>query len=149
MTTPSIVFRAYRSADKHICLSVFDLNCPEYFDPEERKDYVVFLDEEPDGYEVCEADGQVHGAFGVFSTGEHTMALRWILLSPESQGQGLGAKIMARVVAKSREARARSIRLFTTQKAEAFFKRFGAETQAMTANGFGPGLDRVDMIIKL
>jgi hypothetical protein len=49
----AVVMRSYDVRDQRDCLALFDGNCPEYFDPVERTDYMEFLDERPAGYAVC------------------------------------------------------------------------------------------------
>ncbi len=39
-------FRPYQTADREACLGLFDANCPEFFAPNERADYVAFLETE-------------------------------------------------------------------------------------------------------
>ena len=60
-------FRQYKASDRQACIDIFDANCPEYFAPNERQDYDEFLCNSPQDYEVCECDGRVLGAFGLFA----------------------------------------------------------------------------------
>ena len=39
-------FRGYRPPDESACLALFDENCPAFFAPNERDDYLVFLRED-------------------------------------------------------------------------------------------------------
>jgi hypothetical protein len=80
-----ITFRPYSNADCQACTDIFDANCPESFAPNERQDYERFLEDVPEGYEVCEVDGCVLGAFGLVGDGNDAMILNWILLDPTSR----------------------------------------------------------------
>ena len=85
------VFRPYSDADFDSCLGIFDANCPEYFAPNERDEYSSFLNDVSKDYEVCEANAQVVGAFGLLDNGEGGKRLNWIMLDPNTQGMGIGA----------------------------------------------------------
>ena len=87
----NINFRPYRDADRQACTNIFDANCPEFFAPNERQGYEEFLERASGDYEVCEVDGKVLGAFGLFVDGDNIKALNWILLDPQTQGIGVGS----------------------------------------------------------
>ncbi|MDJ0750509.1 MAG: GNAT family N-acetyltransferase [Woeseiaceae bacterium] len=143
--TSGVSFRAYSGADKDACLRVFDANCPAFFAPNERRDYVAFLEGNSAGYEVCELDGRVVGAFGLLEAHQAGIALCWIMLEPHSQGAGIGSEIMSRVISKAKASRSPAISISASQKSAPFFAEFGAIALSATKNGWGPGLDRVDM----
>jgi GNAT superfamily N-acetyltransferase len=90
-------FRAYQAKDLEACLSLFDANCPEFFAPNERADYLAFLDAAWRDYEVCLVGGRVAGAYGLLPQGTNGLVIRWILIDPKVQGQGLGSAMMHRV----------------------------------------------------
>ena len=141
----NVSFRPYCNADREACTSIFDANCPEFFAPNERQEYEEFLEGVPGGYEVCEVDGRVFGAFGLFVDGENVKMLNWILLDPQAQGIGVGSKIMERVIQLSRTSQTRMVKIAASHKSAPFIARFGATTTSSTKNGWGPGMDRVDM----
>ena len=140
-------FRAFASTDIPACLALFEANCPEYFAPNERADYRAFLDAAPDGYEVCELDGAIAGAYGVHAIDDDNAALHWILLAPAAQGRGLGAAIMSRAV-RALDARGhRTLHISASHKSAPFFARFGAVEDARIEDGWGAGMHRVEMRI--
>ena len=141
----NITFRPYCNADHQACIRIFDANCPEYFAPNERQEYEEFLEGLSGDYEVCEVDGRVLGGFGLFNNGENVKMLNWILLDPQTQGIGVGSKIMERVIQLSRTSQTRVVKIAASHKSAPFFARFGATTTSSTKNGWGPGMDRVDM----
>ncbi len=146
---PTVTFRGYLSTDKAACLELFDANCPEYFAPNERKDYENFLEANPENYELCFVAGSLVGAFGLMHDGARDRNLRWILLEPSSQGLGIGAMIMERVILNASESGARVVNIAASHKSAPFFAKFGSTKVTVTANGWGPGLHRVDMVLKL
>ncbi len=144
-----VCFRPYNEADNLACTKIFDANCPEYFALNEREDYEVFLKSAPEGYQVCEVEGRVLGAFGLLDEGQDEKRLNWILLDPQSQGMGIGEKIMERVIRVGRESQAVTVNIAASHKSEPFFAKFGARTTLFTKDGWGPGMDRVDMVLSV
>lgn len=145
----NITFRPYRDADRQACISIFDANCPEFFAPNERQEFEEFLERISGDYEVCEVDGEVLGAFGLFVDSENMKRLNWILLDPQSQGIGVGSSIMERVIQMGRTTQTKAVKIAASHKSAPFFARFGASTTSLTKNGWGPGMDRVDMELPL
>ena len=142
-------FRPYGDSDRQACVGIFDLNCPEYFAPNERQDYEEFLGGAPADYEVCEGEGRILGAFGLFADGENTKTLNWIMLDPQTQGMGVGSKIMERVIDLGRVSETKAVRIAASHKSAPFFAKFGATTISSSKDGWGPGMDRIDMVLSL
>lgn len=138
----SVIHRDYADADRAACLELFDANCPLYFAPNEREDYARFLQRRPPGYRVCARAGRVVGAYGLIGSD-----LNWILLDPDAQGGGIGSAIMREVIAAARAAGLDAVRIAASHKSAPFFARFGAQTVAQTADGWGPGMHRIDMVL--
>ncbi|MDX2410354.1 MAG: GNAT family N-acetyltransferase [Woeseiaceae bacterium] len=144
-----IAFRPYRKGDFNACIDIFDANCPEYLAPSERQDYEKFLEDPPKGYEVCEIDGQVIGVFGLIGDSKIEKRLNWILVDAKTQGMGVGARIMERVIHLGRQSKTKTVGLATSQKVAPFFEKYGATTTSITRDGHGLGIDRVDMVLPL
>jgi len=142
-------FRDYAESDRSVCLAIFDANCPEFFAPNERDDYLGFLDSDPDGYEVCLIDNRVAGAFGVFAHEKNSVSLNWILLDPDVQGVGVGSKIMARAIEAASSHGAKALAIAASHKSAPFFERFGAVAQEFTEHGWGPDMHRIDMSLPI
>ncbi len=149
MMTPPLDFRPYQSTDRTACLSLFDANCPEFFAPNERQDYVDFLADRSAHYQVALLEDRIVGAFGVLPDEPQGVALRWILLSPEWQGQGLGARIMTGAVGLARSHGAATLYIGASHRSAPFFAKFGAYPTATIPDGWGPGMHRVDMLLKV
>ena len=141
-------FRPYSGADREACLVIFDANCPTFFAPNERVEYVSFLAAVPDRYEVCEVAGRVVAAFGLVDDSKG-LSLNWIMLDPESQGVGIGADIMKHVISVGRASQSFLIKIAASHKSAPFFAKFGAVATVHTEDGWGPGMDRVDMELHL
>ena len=151
-----VTFRAYGAQDRDALLGIFDANCPAFFAANEREDFDAFLRAiEPDasaafddgyGYVVVEDDGVIVGAHGVRpDEASHGCRLTWILFSPAAQGRGHGRRVMDRVLGVARRYDATNVGIAASNKSAPFFARFGAVAERVTPDGWGPGLDRVDM----
>ncbi len=83
-----------------------------------------------------------------FDPGERAgggVALRWILISPAAQGQGVGTAMMARALSRCRAQSAPVLHIAASQKSAPFFARFGARAVKSIPQGWGPQLDRIEM----
>jgi GNAT superfamily N-acetyltransferase len=145
-TSDPVVFLKYEPGDDAACLALFDANCPEFFAPNERADYRGFLDSSPGWYELSVVAGNLVGAFGLDPA--HS-ALRWIMIHPDAQGRGIGSAIMKHVIDSARKGGMSSIAIAASQKSAPFFERFGAVERSIQKNGWGPGLDRIDMTLAI
>ena len=145
----NVTFRPYSSGDRDVCLGLFDANCPEFFSPNERADYLSFLETEPSGYELCLVDDDVVGAFGLIGNDAPRRSLNWIMLDPRSQGLGVGRAVMERVAALAASEEIQIVDIAASHKSAPFFERFGAVALKVTPDGWGPSMHRVDMKLSL
>ncbi|KAB7769047.1 GNAT family N-acetyltransferase [Xanthomonas maliensis] len=145
--------RPYTTTDFAACLDLFDGNVPTFFSREERPAFVTFLREAASGwnYHVIERNAQVVAAGGyALSDDGRCASFCWGMVAPALQRQGLGtALVQARLRAARRTPGVSQVLLDTSQRTCAFYARFGFVVQVVTANGYGPGLDRYDMVLRL
>lgn len=124
---------------------MFDANCPGFFAPNERAEYAEFLDE-ASSYQICTVGGVVAGAFGlIVESGDEGPSLRWIMIDPARQGQGIGSAVMRHVVESAHATGAATVRIAASHHSAPFFSRFGAEVVREIPDGWGPGMHRIDM----
>jgi len=142
-------FTPYSPLDKEGCLDLFDKNCPEFFAPNEREDYLLFLDSNPPGYEVCRVGGDMAGGLGLKVKNSNQGYLNWILIAPRFQGMGIGSAMMRRIMAQGKALSLDIIKIPTSHKAAPFFAGFGAIRVSETKDGWGPGMHRVEMELRL
>lgn len=143
-------FRLYRPADQSACLSLFDSNCHDFFAPEEICDYERFLAGRPSGYEVCLDGSTILGAYGLtVNQASRRSRLHWIMIDASVHGRGVGTKIMHRVLHVMDSSDVHVLDIAASQKSAPFFARFGAVERSRRADGWGVGLDRVDMELEL
>ncbi len=151
MSTPTL--RPFTVSDEAACLAIFDSNCPEFLDPSERADYEEFLVSHATSksYMVIEQSGDIVAGGGIaFYPDDNTGWFCWGLVKRDRHNQGLGRQLTrARIdLALGREGIIR-LELDTSQKTKAFYESFGFVTKQVTENGYGPGLDRYDMVLSL
>ena len=89
------------------------------------------------------------GAFGLSGDGDSRLRLNWILIHPASHGSGVGSQIMQWVLDRGNSGGVELILIAASHKSEAFFRRFGAERVLHIPDGWGNGMDRVDMELTL
>ncbi|MEH3122505.1 MAG: GNAT family N-acetyltransferase [Sphingomonas phyllosphaerae] len=144
--------RAYGAADRAACLALFNGNTPAFFAAEERVDFAAFLDTHAAdwAFQVVERCGTIVACGGhrVAADGE-TAGFCWGMVDHRQHRSGIG-----RILTQSRldAARAtpgvRQVRLDTSQHTQGFYARFGFEVERVVPDGYAPGLDRVDMLLR-
>ncbi|MBT8080570.1 MAG: GNAT family N-acetyltransferase [Gammaproteobacteria bacterium] len=144
-----IVFRRYCAGDRAACLALFDANCPQFFAPDERKDFEAYLAAEAADYRVATQESSVVGAFGVATDNRNDARLNWIMIDPACQGAGVGARMMHDAVAIAGELDKRRLHIAASQHSASFFATFGAIEVTRKTDGWGPGMHRIDMVLNL
>lgn len=149
--TSGMDLRPYAAADRGACLAVFDTNAPGAFDLAERPKFAAFLEGLTNPYVVMEHDGAVVGCGGYRIDAEHKMALlRWGMIRRDVQKMGLGRLLLLyRIREISKAASAERVRLATAPPAARFFEKQGFKIVEVVKDGYAPGLDRVEMQMKL
>lgn len=142
-----MTIRPFERADVPACLRLFDANCPAAFAPNERDDYVAFLSALPGSYDVCVIDGAIAGAAGLALHGPDAVAIRWIVISPDHQGRGIGRALMQHLLDDIRRRKIARVEIATSQVSAPFFAKFGAVAVSTIDDGWGPGMHRIDMVL--
>jgi GNAT superfamily N-acetyltransferase len=144
--------RPYRKSDQDACVAIFTSNTPDYFDPHDRAELIAFLDELPGPYFVCNVEGRGVSACGGYYTRpeEQLAGLTWGMVHRDLHRHGLGRQMLEYRLAEIRAIPLiRRIRARTTQVSEAFFRRCGFVAASRQADGFGVGLDLVELELML
>ena len=141
-----IAFTPYEADDRGACLAMFDANCPDFFAPNERADYALFLEAmAAGGYHVGRVEGRALCAFGVTAQADGSAGLNWIRTAPEARGAGHGRAMMAAAETMALDLGARLVHIAASQHSAPFFARFGAVEISRTEDGWGPAMHRIDM----
>lgn len=137
--------RPFAPADRDACLTVFRSNLPHHFAPSELPEFEAFLADPEGDYWVVEMAGVLVGCGGCHAVGT-VGRLTWGMVHDDYHRASLGSALLGwRVEYLFRQPEVVEIAIETSQKAEGFFARHGFVVTHRIADGFGEGLDRVDM----
>ena len=119
---------------------------PAFFAPGERADYEHFLDTAPAHYRVYLAGGRIVAACGLrVGDDDRRGRIQWILVDAAQIGSGLGNRMMTDLLAEAVAEGLHVVDISASQKSAPFFERYGAVEQSRLSEGWGAGLDRVEM----
>lgn len=145
--------RDYTAVDRDACLNVFDTNVPNFFAPEERAMFTAFLDgpvlKRP--YLVLDTGKDIIacGGLKVLET-KGSAFLSWGMVARPCHGRGVGRMLtQARLNLARQTAGITTVTLNTSQHTKGFYEKFGFVPVKVTPNGYGPDLDRWDMLLEL
>lgn len=143
--------RPYSPADRTACLAIFDTNTPKFFDPTERHSFGTFLNAPFGSYFVMEHEGAMIGCGGyAVEEGSSLASLIWGMIRHDLHKHGLGRfLLMFRLKEISKANSANLVRLATSQHSAGFFQKQGFKAVSMEKDGYAPGMDRVEMRMKL
>ena len=143
--------RQYLPADREGCLTVFDSNMPDFFQSDERLEFEEFLNEPNGRYFVMELDSGIAGCGGYFITEDKALArLVWGMVHRDWQRKGLGRFLLLfRLREITKTGGVELVRLDTSSLSAPFFERQGFKVVRVVNDGFAPGFERVEMMMKL
>jgi hypothetical protein len=142
--------RPYSPQDRQACLDILEENTPEFFVREDREALNAFLLDLPGPYFVVEEQGAIIACGGWAPEADRVAVLTWGMVRRRLHRRGIGRTLLRfRLAAISADATVSIIRLRTVQLVQGFFIREGFVAVAVVPNGFGPGLDRVTMELRL
>ncbi|MGE7414149.1 GNAT family N-acetyltransferase [Methylobacterium tarhaniae] len=152
-TNRIVTARAYAPSDRDACLALFDGNRIPFFTDADRAMFEAFLAglAVAWGYQVLERDGRVVACGGCTVEADGTRAgFCWGMVDRGLQGTGLGTRLTdLRLRAAAAIPGVTQVRLDTSQLTQGFYARFGFRPVSVTPDGYGPGLDRWDMVLRL
>ena len=149
-----ITSRPYTSSDLSACLAIFDSNVPTFFAPEEREEFREHLgnvDATTAPYIVLVLDNAVIACGGLtIDETQRKASLSWSIVDRNLHGQRLGTLLtQARLTVARSTPGLSEVELSTSQHTRGFYEGFGFSVSKVTPSGFGPGLDRWDMAMRL
>jgi GNAT superfamily N-acetyltransferase len=133
------------------CLALFDANCPAAFHPGERADFVAFLAAPAYPYFVMVHDDEVVACGGFRRIeGSPAARLHWGMVRPDLQRQGLGRYLLLyRIREIGKIPGIQIVECGTTPLSAPFFEKQGFYPISIEKDGWGPGMDRIEMRKKL
>ncbi len=142
--------RSYEPGDHTACLAVFDSNTPRFFHPSERAGFEEFLENHEGPYMVMEHEGAVVGCGGWAREGGQFASLTWGMVRADLHGMGLGKFLLFyRLREIGKVAGVERVLLTTSQETAEFFRKQGFKADSVVKDGHAPGVDRVEMVMKL
>lgn len=143
-------YKSYSREYKFKVIEIFKSNCPKYFDPNDEKELIEFLEQFTDeNYLVVFDKKKIIGCGGHF-TKDKKHGIAWTMFERNSIGQkgllkvadSFFSEIETRI---NNENKGYDVYVDTTQLLENFFNRYGFKTYQIIQNGFGKGLDEYKM----
>jgi len=135
--------RNYQHSDQSEILEILKLNTPAFFSPEEEKDLIYYLGHEIESYYVIEEDNKILGCGGFnLSDNPEVVKISWDIVHPQSQGKGLGGKLLKfRIEEIKKIDGVKIVSVRTSQLVYKFYERFGFETQEIKKDYWAEGFD--------
>jgi GNAT superfamily N-acetyltransferase len=143
--------RPYRPSDREACLAVFDSNAPRFFDASERAGFEAFLDAPDCAYFAMEHEGALVGCGGYgFEENGKTASLVWGMVRADLHRRGLGRLLLLfRLREIGKTSGVELVRVATSQLTAPFFQKQGFKAISVQKDGYAPGIDRIEMLMKL
>ncbi len=145
-----MVVRPYSTEDRRACLDILAENTPEFFVPADRGAFEEFLLHLPGPYFVGEENGAIIACGGWAPDSIGVAALTWGMVRRSLHRRGIGRVLLRfRLNAVKNGSEANVVRIHTVQLVQGFFAREGFRVVDVVPDGFGQGLDRVTMELRL
>ena len=162
-----MILRKYKPEDKEKCIEIFQSNYPKFFDKSELSLFIHWLDHqegkgstynsptytnsEKDAYFVVEIpESGLVGCGGYYVVKDKNEArLAWGMIHANFHKQGYGTALYKyRLESIQREWPNYIMVLGTSQHTYTFYEKMGMSITDNIKAGYGPDLDRYDMILK-
>lgn len=145
--------RPWGAEDRALGEALFDSNTPDYFAAIEKADFLGFMDDLEGPYFVLETlAGEALGCGGYARQPKapSVAALCWGMVRGDLHGRRLGERLLTeRLALIAADPTFETVDIQTTQHSRGFFARYGFVEIAHVPDGFAPGMDRVDMTLRL
>lgn len=146
------MIRPYTTSDQEEVLELLRLNTPTYFHPDEKEDFIKYLNHERECYFVVEHDNKIVGCGGVNLGFENntTARISWDMIHPDKHGKGIGSQLTSYRIEKLKKHKDVSkIIVRTSQHAHAFYAKFGFQLDEIKKDFWSEGFDLYEMSIKI
>jgi len=149
-------FKCYQLSLLSDCLTIFDANCPEYFDSSEREEFNEWLEKNDHPYWVVEYDDSILACGGIYLSElydpeldlEKQSGMAWGMVLPEFHGKKIGTQLTHfRLKYLHDQHPTYPIVCRTSQKTVGFYEKMGFKTTNLEPNGYDLGLDKITMVI--
>jgi GNAT superfamily N-acetyltransferase len=125
-------------------------NTPDFLAPRDRDDFLAFADDLPGPYWVIDGSRAIVACGGWAMEADGVAALTWGMVERRFHRRGIGRDLLRfRLEAIRVDGRAKVARVRTVQLVQGFFEQQGFVVIDVASNGFGAGLDRVTIELRL
>jgi [ribosomal protein S18]-alanine N-acetyltransferase len=146
-----INIRPYELSDRNALETIFLMNTPKYFAPEELGDFLEYLDIFGDDYVVAVVNKRVVGGGGYWiRSSDQQGGLSWAFLRPDYQGTGVGKELAQYRIEKIRETcLAKTIMVETSQHSFGFYEKLGFKLLNKQSDYWSKGIDLYSAVLEL
>lgn len=146
-----MILRPYTVLDKHACEAIARSNAPRFFLESELPEFSAFLSEPGCPYFVVEdSASELIACGGYYLLPEQNSArLCWGMVQRDKHRAGVGSFLLCARMKEIARAGIARVCLDTSQHSAGFFAKHGFQTLNIAPDGYGPGLDRLEMELKL
>jgi len=139
--------RKYKPSDKSEVISLFRLNTPTFFSPEEEEELIIYLDQFSQHYFILEWQGNIIGCGGINLSTDLTGArISWDFFHPDHQGKGLGTTLLNFRLERIKEFKTvKTITVRTSQLAYLFYEKRGFSLKEIIKDFWATGFDMYRM----
>jgi len=143
--------RDFRPEDRAACVAVFRSNIPKYFQTSEEPAFAEFLRQPRSTYLVIEQGSAIVACGGFHDNSEKREArLCWGMVREDLHGEALGTRLLQERLQRIAELpNFDRVRMDTSQHTVKFYERFGFVVESVAKDKYAPGLDRIDMVLRL
>lgn len=147
----NINIRPYELSDRTALETIFLLNTPKYFAPEELGDFLEYLDLFGDDYVVVSVGNKVVGGGGYWVRSfDQQGGLSWAFLHPDYQGTGVGKELALYRIERIRETGvAKTIMVETSQYSFGFYEKLGFKLLSKQSDYWSKGIDLYSAVLEL
>ena len=146
------MIRRYNDGDIMQLVELLRLNTPKFFDPNEEKDFVNYLEKHSENYFVIEDNSAIIGGGGFnygFENGK-TARISWDIMHPDMQRKGIGRKLTDfRIEQIKKNTSINKIVVRTTQLTYQFYEKIGFHLEGIKKDYWAKGFDLYQMKIEL
>lgn len=130
---------------KSDCLELFDSNLELFFDQSERDDFEKFLDKPNCEYFVFKLDAKVVACGGYYVSSENFGSLCWGMVTKGLHKKGIGLEMTTLRLRKMSESKVKKVFMDTSSYSVGFYEKLGFRVTKRIKNGYGEGLDQINL----
>ena len=137
----------FESRFKSELLTLFDLNCPAFFAPEERSDFLEYLGEKVEDYFVVFYQNKLVACGGInYPDGLARAVLSWDIIHPDFHKKGIGTNLVQYRIRHIQTKGVFQIGVRTSQMVYSFYEKNGFQLKQIQKEYWAIGYDLYDMV---